>query len=243
MADESEVITRPPAPSLTSRVVGIITAPRATFEKIVVAPRVGGALALVALTGAITVGGFLATEVGQQAWLDQAVIQQESFGQTVDDNQYAAMQQMQPYAGYFGAAQMLFAVPLMALIMGGILFAIFNAGMGGTATFKQLMSVVAHSTIIWALGYVFTLPLNYAKGTMSSGTSLGVLFPMLDESSFAARFLGAFDLFAIWWVIVLSIGLSVLYRRKTSSIATALLVAYVLIALAIATVFTSMGGA
>src|SRR5688500_2998819 len=126
------VIQRPPAPSLISRVIGVITAPRATFEQIVAAPRVAGALALVALVGALAIGGFLATDVGKQAWLDQTVEQAEAWtGQPMSDEAYARQSGMTKYAGIMGAVQMIVSIPLMALIIGGIVFAIFNALMGG----------------------------------------------------------------------------------------------------------------
>ena len=71
---------------------------------------------------------------------------------------------------------------------------------------------------------VFVTPLNYMRESMSSATNLSVFLPMLDESSFVAKLLGTIDLFLVWWVFILAIGLSVLYRRKTSSIATGLFV-------------------
>lgn len=238
------LIQRPPAPSLMSRFIGVITSPRQTFEQIVAAPRVGGALALVALIGALTMGGFLSTEVGKQAWLDQQVTATETWtGQPMSDQQYAAQERFSKYAGIMGAVQMIVSIPLMALIIGGIMFAIFNALMGGAATFKQVMAVVAHSQFISALAFLVTTPINYAKGAMTGSTSLAVLFPMLDESSFVARLLGMLDLFAIWWLFVLAIGLAVLYRRKTSSVATVLFGIYAVIALGVASFLSSRGGA
>lgn len=238
------VIQRPEAPSLLSRAIGVITSPRETFEQIVAAPRVGGALALVALTGALTIGGFLSTDVGQQAWLDQTVEQAEAWtGTAMTDEAYANQESMADYAGYMGAVQMIVSVPLLALIIGAVVFAIFNALMGGTATFKQVMAVVAHSQIISALAFLVSTPINYVKGSMTGATNLGVLFPMLDESSFIARLLGMLDLFALWWLVVLSIGLAVLYKRKTGSVATVLFGVYAVIALGIATYMSTRGGA
>lgn len=237
------VVERPTPPSLMSRVVGVITAPRATFEKIVAAPRVGGALMLVTIISTLSVGLLLSSERGQQAWLDQAVAQQEAFGNTVTDEQYEGMRNMSKYAAYMGAVQFIVGVPLGALIMGGILYAIFNALMGGSATFKQVMAVVAHSQIISALAFLVSTPINFMKGSMTGATNLGVLFPMLDESSFFARLLGMVDLFALWWLAVLSIGLAVLYKRKTSSVATVLFGIYAVIALGFAAFLSSRGGA
>ena len=58
-----------------------------------------------------------------------------------------------------------------------------------------------------------------------------------------ARMLGSIDLFLIWWIISLAIGLGVLYRKRTGPIATTLLVIYVTIGLVIAAVKTALSGA
>ena len=237
------VIERPMPPSLMSRAIGVITSPRATFEKIVAVPRVGGALMLVTIISTAAMFVLLSSESGQQAWLDQAVAQQEAWGNTVSDDQYAGMQRMAKYAGYMGAAQFIIGVPLGALITGGILFAIFNALMGGTASFKQVMAVVAHSQIISALAFLVTTPINYVKGTLTGATNLGVLFPMLDESSFFARLLGMMDLFLLWWLFVLSVGIAVLYKRKTSSVAMVLFGIFFVIALGLAMFLSSRSAA
>ncbi|MDQ3170417.1 MAG: YIP1 family protein, partial [Acidobacteriota bacterium] len=121
------------------------------------------------------------------------------------------------------------------------LYAIFNALMGGTATFKQILSVVAHSQIVMALALVVSMPINYMKGTMTGATSLSVLAPMLDEGSFPARFLGMIDIFLVWYVVVLSIGLAVLYRRKTKSVAMVLFGIYAVIAIGVAFVQSRSG--
>ena len=44
---------------------------------------------------------------------------------------------------------------------------------------------------------------------------------MLEEGSFLARFLGFVNVFTIWGLIVLAMGLAVLYHRKTLNIAIA----------------------
>ena len=108
----------------------------------------------------------------------------------------------------------------MWLIVTGILFAVFNAALGGTATFRQLFAVFVHSTAISVVQQLFVTPLNYVRETISSATNLAVFLPMLDESSFLAKLLGTIDLFLIWWIVLLSIGLGVLFKRKTGPIAT-----------------------
>lgn len=232
----------PAAPAnVLSRFMGVLVSPRATFEGLAAHPRWLGMLALVCLSMSIVVGGFMFTQVGQDAWVDAAA--SSPFSGEVTDAQYANMQRMARFAPYLSIANMLIFVPLMYVVVAGILFAVFNAAMGGDATFKQLFSVIVHTGPVGVLGQLFTMPLNYARGTLTSATNLGVLLPMLDENSFAGRLLGMIDLFLIWQLVVLAIGLAVLYKRRTQPIAIGLLVLYGVIAVIIAGVMARVRGA
>ena len=102
---------------------------------------------------------------------------------------------------------------------------------------------MAFSSVVTALRALFATPLSYAKGSLSSPTTLTALVPFFDDNTFAARLLGAIDLFLIWWIVSLAIGLGVLYKRRTAPIATGFLVVYGAIALTIAAVRTVLAGA
>jgi hypothetical protein len=71
---------------------------------------------------------------------------------------------------------------------------------------------------------------------MTNPTGLNVLLPYLDPKSFVGAFLGWIDMFRLWWIVSLSIGLAVLYRKRTGPIAIALMVVYGLFALVAAAV-------
>jgi len=231
-----------PEPGLLARVGGVIFSPRATYAAVAAKPRAGGVLAVVLTVCAVSLFVFLSTEVGQQATLDQQVRQMEAFGRPLNDAQYARLEQMAPYSRYFGAGFQLVTLPLAALIVAGIAFAVFNAVLGGDATFKQAYAIVAHSGVIIAAQQIFALPLAYARESLSGSTNLAVFFPFLDENTFAARMLGAIDLFLVWWIVSLAIGFGVLYRRRTGPIATALLLIYASIGLIIAAIKTAISG-
>ena len=197
-------------------------------------------LALTTLLMVGLIGGFLLTRVGQEAWLDASA--NSPLTGPVSDQQYQAMEKMAPFVGYITACVMLVAMPLVAVIVSGLLFAVFNAALGGDASFRKIFTVVVHASAIGVLGQLFTVPLNYLRGTMSSSTNLGVLTQsMLPDGSFPARLLGAIDLFIVWQVVVLSIGLAVLYRRRTQPVATTLLVLYAVIAVIVAFVRRGAG--
>jgi hypothetical protein len=233
-----------PAPKgLLSRAVGIVLSPQETYADVVTRPRALGILALVLVVVIAATASFMSTEVGRQALVDQQVRSTESFGRTVTDAQYQQFERMAPYAAYITAASQLIFLPVSALVVAGLLFAVFNAILGGDGTFKQVFAVVAHSGVIMALQAAFSMPLDYARQSLSSPTNLAVFLPMLDENSFPARLLGSIDLFVLWWTVSLAIGLGVLYRRKTGSIATGLIIVYVGIALVIALVKAALSGA
>ena len=231
-----------PSDHLPGRLLGVIFSPKATFERIVARPRWFGALAVVVLVACGLMYAFLSTEVGQTAMLDQNVRQQESFGMTVTPEQYAQMERMQPMMKYFVTGSQLVMMPIITMVLAGILFAVFNALLGGSATFKQVAAVVTHSGAITLLQQLFITPLNYARGSMASATNLGVFVPFLDESNVIARFLGTIDLFIVWWLVVLAIGLGVLYRRRTAPIFWSFMGVYVVIALVIALVMRGVSG-
>ncbi len=233
--------TRTP-PGLLSRFFGIVTAPRTTYESVVAHPRWLGMLVLTTLIVAAGTTLPMTTAAGREALLDKQVQQMEAFGMTVNGEMYQQMRGRIGLAPYTTAGGIIVVSPVILVILAGILFAVFTAGMGGTASFKQVFAVVVHAGVISALGQVFTGALNYLQGTIASATNLAVLLPMLAEESFPGRLAGLIDLFLIWWVFVLAIGVAVLYRRRTQPIAVSLFGVYAVIAIAAAAVMSAFGG-
>lgn len=240
--------TAPVAPGparrgLVTRVLGIITSPRETFQSVVAHPKWFGVLALTAVIIAFCAALPMTTEEGKQAALDQNVRAIESFGRTVSDELYDQMQRSMATAPYRVGIAMLIVAPIVALVVAALLWTIFNAAMGGDAAFKQVLAIVTHTGVIMTLGALFAAPINYLRGSTTSGANLRVLLPMIDENTFTGRLLGGVDLFWIWWVFVLAIGLAVLYRRRTQPIAITLLAVYAVIVAGFAAVMSRGGGA
>ncbi len=228
---------------LLARAVGILASPRATYADVAAHPRWIGIYLLSVVIGGGAAGAFMSTEVGRRAVVDQQVSQVEAFGRHPTQQQLDVYEKMSQYYVYIApATQAIFSI-LGTLVLSGIFIALFNAMMGGNATFKQVFSVVAHSGMVLAAQSLFVFPLDYVRQTMTSPTNLAVFLPMLDEASFAARFLGGIDLFLIWWSVSLAIGLGVLYKRRTGPVATGLLSVYVVIALVVAAVKSAFAGA
>jgi hypothetical protein len=227
--------------------VGVIVSPAETYADIAARPRPLAALVLVFVASSLAVGLFLSTDVGRRAALDQNLSMMEMFGSRLSD---ARMRQISEqfearaaYAPLYAVGGILVGLPLTVAAVAGLGMLVFNVGLGGEATFKQLLAIVAYSRIISLLQTLFVTPLNYARESLSSATSLLVFFPMIDDAGFVGRLLGWIDLFRIWWIVSLAIGLGVLYKRGSWPIAAVILALYVLFALAAAGVMMAFSGA
>ena len=233
-----------PSPkSLFARFIGVITDPKETFRSIVAHPRWLGMLLLTSVLVAFFSALPMTTDAGKQAAIDQQVEQRRSFGVETNDQAYAQMERMSGVMPYVTFGMILIFSPIMSAIIARVLFAIFNAALGGEASYKQVLAVLVHAGGVSALSTVFSGIINYFSGRVGSAANLGALLPMLPEHSFAANLLGTVDVFLLWWVIVLAIGLGVLYRKRTQPIAISLFSVYAVIALVIAIFKSRAGGA
>jgi Yip1 domain len=233
-----------PAPlSLPARFIGVITAPKETFRSVVGAPKWLGMLVLTTVITAVCAALPMTTDAGKEAGLRNQVEGMESFGMTVSDQQYEGMRRQMAFAPYTTAGFIVVIGPIMAVVFSGILFAVFNIALGGEASFKQMFTVYIHAGVIMTLQQLFTGPLNYFRGAVTSATNLSALLPMIDSKSFLGRVLAMTDIFLMWYVLVLAIGLAVLYKRRTQPIAIALYAIYAVIVLGFAAVMSRLGGA
>jgi hypothetical protein len=239
MTDATTPATTVPDKDPVSRFFGVLFAPAETFRAVVARPT----WLVVALMVIVLAGGsqlwFQSTEVGRQAMLDEAVRQSEAFGFKLEGPAYDKVRDsiMEPPAWReaLSVASMV-VVPLVVwAAIAGVLFLAFSA-FGGQAAFKQVYSVVVHSWVVPTVGAVVMTPVNYLRESLTSATNLGVFLPFLPEGNFLARLAGMVDVFRVWWVMVLAIGLAVCYRKKTRNVAIGLFAVYGVIALALAAI-------
>ena len=235
MADAavSAPVAHAKGPNVVSRLLGVIFSPRAAYAEIVARPRVLGAFVITIGIMAVTQGLFFATPVMQEVLMDQQVQMIESFGVEINDQMYTQLEQGVARAAYTTPISLVVIIPIAAAISAAIVLGIWGMLLGGAGTFKQVYAILAHSGIINALQILFSMPLSYVTGRLA-GATLGAFVPMLEETSFVARFLGAIDLFWIWWCVSVAIGVGVLFKRKTGGVAATFLGIYVVIALVLA---------
>jgi len=230
--------------SLWSRVIGVITSPKATFENVVAAPRPFGILFLAAVVIGLAAAWPQFTETGRQAAIDMNVRMFERMGQQVTPDMYQRFEQQADMGKYFAPIGALVTLPIFSLFFAALYWVVFNTAMGGTGAFKQVLAIVTHSQVITALGAILGAPIMVMQGklSMSGPFNLGALVPMLEPDSMLASFLGGLNVFSFWGLIVTGIGLGVLYRRSGRNISIALIVVFLLIMLAVTAGFSSLFG-
>jgi hypothetical protein len=178
-----------------------------------------------------------ATDVGQLALVDQWERTALAFGQAVDDTRYADLLAWSRLGPAVAAGNALLAGPGVALVVSLLVFAWLRRTK--TVSYSQVLAVVVHAGVVLAVGRLVAAPLVYARETTASATTVGAWFPSLDEASAAARFLGAIDLFTLWWAVVLGIGVAVLSGRRARTCALWIMSVYVGLALVAAAVMAS----
>jgi hypothetical protein len=208
--------------------------------------------------------GFLRTEVGRQALVDQWERTAIAFGQPVDDASYAFMEETAASSSFsvlYAGATALANGPALVIAISGLLFFVLNrrngedlGGPHGTdpgnhrgadpsgPRYLHLLAVVSYAGVILALRQVIATPVDYVRESIASPTTLVQFFTVLNDASPLARFLGVIDLFVVWWIVVLAIGVSVLYQRPTRRLALAFTSAYVALALLAALAMAVSGG-
>jgi hypothetical protein len=112
----------------------------------------------------------------------------------------------------FGTA----AILLIPLIAAALAYFWGNFVYAGKATFKQLLSVMVYSEIIGAVGFLVALPFILMKGSMATPFNLGVLVVNHGLDSIAYVALSKIDIFNIWEIIVVGIGLAIVYNVPRS---------------------------
>ena len=231
-----------PGEGVLLRAASVIAAPRSTFRRVAADP---SWLALLILTTGVTILSgvlLLGTEVGQLALLDRLERAALAFGQTVDDARYADLEAVSAHGSAYATATGLLEGPALAFVTAAAIYGLFGARKGPAASFRQVLSVVVHAGVILALREIIAAPIAYAYETLSSPTALTRVLPMFDESSPVARFLGMLDLFVLWWVVLLAVGVSVLYERPAHRLIGTFIGGYVAAALLLALVMTLSGG-
>ena len=120
---------------------------------------------------------------------------------------------------YFAAV---LAMPIMALICAGVLLGIVNGFMSGGLRFKQMFSIFCYSALPRVLLAVFAIAVMYIKPPEDFniqnpvGFNPGAYMDPNTTGKFILSLATSLDLFTIWTLILIAIGIREASRRKLS---------------------------
>jgi hypothetical protein len=118
--------------------------------------------------------------------------------------------------------------PIKVLFMALVALLIGNTIMGGDAKYGQLLNITAWSYMISILENIIKIPLMLSKWSLEVYTGLGVL-GIGENGSFINKFIAGFDLFALWRIVLIAIGMGIIYSKRTKPYLIALLIFWVLL--------------
>lgn len=220
----------PDAGSFPRRVMDTFFSPIALFRRFGARPPWWDVMLLSVLVGVVAFA-FIPADVWVNT-MEEAMRQQ---GQEVPAGMDPeSMARIQRITGMVAGAVM----PWIFLpITAGVMVLLFNVILGGGATFRQYVGVVAHASLVGAVGSLAALPITLQTGVMSSGITLGALAGGMDHDSFLYQFLNAWNVFLVWQLVVMGLGASALNRRIGAVTAVGVLLGlYAVIAVIIAVV-------
>ena len=237
--------------SLPARLAGVIRHPRRTFEALVSGRNpwrdCGSVFLLTTLTVATAGAAVFGTEIGRLALLDEWERSAAAFGRPVDDAQYARLQELSAYGVAYGIGRAVVTGPVALTAVALLIYAMVRRPRaervaGQRQELARVFAVVAYSGVLLALRQLFAAPAVLIRETTASATAIGVWFPLFDEASPVARLLAMLDLFVLWWLVVLGVGVSVLYGLRARRTAAAFVGAYLVFALVMAVAMAILGG-
>ena len=222
------------------RVTGVLVRPRATMAEVVQHPAFITTWVVVLLVVAICGGVLLSTPVGQQALVDERVRVTEAVGGRVDDATYSRLQNDPPVSIYMTSGGRLLLTPpvTLAVAAGLVLLARLE---GARLTFVTALAVAVHATVVLALQQVIATPVHYVYESLTSPTNLAGVLRVFDEGSLPARLFGTIDVFGVWWMWLLAVGVAAATARPVRRYVWKLLAVYVGIAAGVAAVFAVLG--
>ncbi len=223
------------AMSIFERFIGVFVSPQATFQNIARNPNWIFPLLLVTLAGAVS-GYFLQDAIVNMA--REQITQNPNLSPEQIEEAAASVEKFTRITAWL---MPLLTTPIMFLAIAGILMLTGNVFLGAEARFSQVFSVVTWSSVITILSSIVNVPFMRAQGVLNSLTNLTFLAPNADFKSATFFLLQQLDLFYIWWVVLMGMGIAAVYQftvKKGITIVASWWLVYILVSLGFKSLFS-----
>ncbi len=230
--NEEEVTTQAeeqPDIPLFSKIIGVFVSPGAAFASIIRKPNWLVPFIIISIAGMAL--AYLTADIAIE---DQRNIisMNERMDPEMREQQLDALDaRKESGTKYLG----LIAAPIMTLIIAAVSAGAFlfvgNILLGGAANFKMIFALTMWARLIDIPTYIVKTPLMLNKGTMDVQTSLAVFMQSEIPHSFMYYFLTSFDIFAFWYMGILTIAFAMLFRFELKKASMVVIFPWLLAAL------------
>jgi hypothetical protein len=222
------------------RVTGVLLHPRATMAEVVRHPAFITTWVVVLLAVVLCGGLLLSTDIGRQALVDERVRVTEALGQRVDDAEYARLQASPPLLVYLTSGGRLLLMPPTTLLVAAGLLILARID-GVRVRYVTALAITVLATVVLAVQQLVALPFHYVQEALTNPTTVAGVLRIFDEGTWAGRWFGAIDVFGLWWMWLLSLGLAAAAGQPARRYWWRLLGVYIGVAAIVAVVFAVMG--
>ena len=120
-----------------------------------------------------------------------------------------------PVSVYLTSGGRLLLTPPVTLVvaLGLLLLARFD---GAKLSFVTALAIAVHASVVLALQQVVATPFHYVQEALTSPTTVAGLLRVFDEGSWPNRLFGTIDVFGLWWMWLLSLGLAAATGKPAS---------------------------
>ncbi len=202
--------------SFPSRLINVFIAPGEMFKD--VKRRAGWLLPLIVLALGTMALSYVMQPVITKFQREQATSQMEKRGMSQEQIDGILEQQQVFTKPYFLVPVAGVTTILMTLIGAAIWLFVVSFILGGKAGFGQVLSVNTYRSFIPLLGTVIKLPIILTKETILVHFSLATFMSDAASQTFLYKFLMNIELFNIWSIAVLCIGLAVLAETSVKKV-------------------------
>jgi hypothetical protein len=223
------------------RIAGVVVRPRATLEELAARPAWVATWIFILITWAVCGGALLASDMGEPAAIDERVRVIETFGGSVSDADYRALLARPPYWVYLTSGGRLLLTPIVTLLSAVGVWLTARAD-GARATLSQGLAIAVHASLVLLLGQLVATPLHYMRESLTSPLNLTAVLPFMEEGTFRTRLFGTIDLFAVWWAVLIALGLAVLTGKRPGRYLVALAGLFMGFGAVVAAAIAAFGG-
>ncbi len=214
--------------SILSNVINTYTAPDKVFKAVKDFNFKKALIPLLILAVVGVISFWTIQDLATEAGYDAAIERIESSSRIADDQKeeiIAKMDERMSGPNYMGWIFSFLGNPISVFFMALVALIVGNTFMGGSAKYGQLVNITAWAYMVAILEAIVKIPLMLSKWSLEVYTGLGVL-GIGEKGSFINSLFAGIDIFAIWRIVLIAIGMGIIYNKKTKPYIVAMIITW-----------------